>query len=369
MGLGGGRASSTIRVNIIGDASGLEKAAARGEKAVGGFGVNVGKVAAGLGVLFATDKLLDFGQTALAEADRAGDALDRLEGQIGTELTAAIDDAAGGLAHLGQSRQDVLELAAAFTDTATALGIGAPDIAAWADDAATIAASLALQGIGDAATNIDTIGKAAAGSERALRALGVNLSDAEVEARALHDSGKDTPAMLTDSEIAAARYALVLEKLQARLGDTTAANGDLEQSQAELQAKWETLTGKIGEALEGPLNDLLTWIISGIEGWELFGQKLDWIRAELRKTLGPIFAVTDALADLFAALPAHPIDLFTGNTTPTSRQFPNATGREPAPTLRSVQVNVYGGDPAEVERATARALRDYAERNGTTFPV
>ena len=372
----GGRADSTIRVNIIGDADSLAKAAAKGERAVGGFGASVGKVAAGLGALFAADQVFEFAQSALGEADRIGDAMDRLEGQIGTDLTAAIDDAADSMAHLGQSRQDVLELAAAFADTATALGIGAPSIAAWADDAASIAAALALQGIGDAASNIDTIGKAAGGSERALRELGINLDVAAVEARALQDSGKDTPAMLTDSEIAAARYALILETLQARLGDTSAANQDLEQSQAELGARWETLTGMIGEGLEGPLNDLLTWMIDGIEGLGLMVARWDDFTAGLRKALGPIGDVAGALFDLLGTIN----DVITGlqdivggkraaGLSGASGQISGAPGGGGGTSARFTSVNVYGGDPAEVERAVRRAATDYAERNGATFPV
>ena len=376
MSLGGGRANSTIRVNIIGDADSLAKAAAKGERAIGGFGMSVGRVAAGFGALFATDKLLDFAQETLGEADRLGDALDRLEGQLGSDLTRAIDDAAGGMAHLGQSRQDVLELAAAFTDTATALGVGAPDIAAWADDAAAIAAALALQGVGDAAGNIDAIGKAAGGSERALRELGINLDKSAVEARALQDSGKDTPDLLTDSELAAAGYALVLETLQKRLGDTSVANADLEQSQAELGARWETLTGMIGAGLEGPLNDLLKWIIDGIEGLALMIERWDDFAAAIKKALGPIGDVAGALFDLLGIIN----DVITGlqdvvggkaaaDLRGASGQISGAPGGGGSPSSRSTTVNVYGGDPAETERAVRRAITDYGERNGATFPV
>ena len=375
MALGGGKATSTIRVNIIGDADSLVKASAKGEKAVSGFGANVAKVGAGLVAAFAADALLDFTQTALGEADRVGDALDRLSGQLGGDLAGQIETASSGLEHLGQSRQDVLELAAGFADVATALGVGAPAIATMSTKAAELAAALALQGVGDAASNIDAIGKAAGGSERALKELGIKLDDADIEARALADSGKTSAESLTDGEIAAASYALVLETLQGRLGDTSARSGDLEQSQAELQAKWETLTGRIGQALEGPLNDLLTWIIQGIDGLGQLGLFIDYVRAELRKMLGPIFAVTDALEDLIGAFG----DLFDardrsnlgGNMTPPgSGRPPGQQGLSPDErSNRFTQVNVYGGDPAEVERAVRRAAVDYAERNGATFPL
>lgn len=368
-----GGASAKIAVAFTGDARDLRNAARDAEGAVGGFGKRAGQLAAAAGALFAVDRVFAFGDAALAESDRIGDAIDRLEGQLGTDLAASVDAVAERFTHLGQSRQDILELAAGFTDMATALGIGAPDIAAWADDVAAVAAALELQGLGDAATNVDLIGKAAGGSERALRDLGINLDEAAVQARALHDSGKDNPALLTDSELAAAGLAEIMATLTERTGDLTAANGDLEQSQAEVQAKWETLTGKIGEAIEGPLNELLSWVISGIEGWELFAENLDLVRSELRKTLGPIYAVTDALADLFDWMGrvGHPLDLLSGapDLPGASGQISGAPGGGGSPSARSITVNILGGDPANTEREVADALNRNGWRSGFTYPV
>ena len=373
-----GGASAKIAVAFVGDARDLRNASRDAEKSVSGFGKNAGKGAGAVGALFAVDQVFAFGDAALAESDRIGDAISRLTGQLGTELTGAVDAVADDFTHLGQSRQDILELAAGFADMATALGIGAPDIAAWADDVAAIAAALELQGIGDAATNVDLIGKAAGGSERALRDLGINLDEAAVQARALHDSGKDNPELLTDSEIAAARLAEVMDTLKTRTGDLNAANGDLEQSQAEVQAKWETLTGKFGEAIEGPLNDLLGWIISGIEGWELFAENLDLVRSELRKTLGPIYAVTDALAALVALWEDARDSGALSGRTPSGRPLsgtdrgtsgPGSDTRSPSQRSGDVIVNVNGGDPAQVEREVDNALRRNSWRTGASYPI
>ena len=83
------RADSTVRVNIIGDAKSLNKAFADGEKGAGRFS-SAAKTAGGIiAGAFAVDALLDFGQTALAESDRVGDATTRLEQQLG-DLSAPI---------------------------------------------------------------------------------------------------------------------------------------------------------------------------------------------------------------------------------------------------------------------------------------
>lgn len=368
-----GRASGRIDVAINGDPKDLQRALGDADRSLGGFSKGqVAAAGAAIAGVFATERILDFGRTALAEGDRVGDALARLEGQVGGPLTEAIDNAAGGLEHLGQSRQDVLELSAAFADTATALGQGAPDIATWATKAAELAAALELQGVGDAAGNIDLIGKAAAGSERALRTLGVNLEDAAVESRALHDSGKDNPDLLTDSELAAARYAIVLETLQTRLGDTSQANGDLEQSLSEVDAKLETLTGKVGQAVEGPLNALLTWTLQGIEGWELYIERLGQVADAVRSLDGPVGAAIDILSELWAQ-----IERAIGNNPGRAAfDLPSSSGPGVGgsgfggwiPQSGPVTVNIQGGNPADVEDAVHQAIQGFAGKNGYLYP-
>lgn len=368
-------ADSVIRVSIIGDVKKLQGALKQGERDVGGFATSVNKLLGAAALAGGAAAVTDFAQTALGEADRLGDAIDRLEGQLGPDLAAVIDARSSDFHNLGQSRQDILELAAAFTDTATALGIGKEDIAAWADDAAAIAAALELQGVGTAAGNIDLIGKAAAGGEKALRALGLNLTDAEVEARALAATGKTTAESLTEGELAAAAYELVLEKLQKRLGDTTTSSNDLEQSQAELQARWETLTGRIGQHLEGPLNDLLAWILAGIDGLERMGEFVDVVRREMRDAIPVVYSLTDAISGLVGWL----WDLLEADDSLFQNGIPvpqgggatdfNPGGQfNPTSAPATVNVNVQGGNPADVEEAIQKALKGFSGKNGTLYP-
>lgn len=249
------RADSTIRVNIIGDAKSLTKAADKAEGSIKGMNSQLLKVGGIVAGAFVTREIIDFGQTALDEADRVGDATGRLEDQLGN-LSGPLVDAADEFARLGASEGDMLELEARITDIGIAAGISKGELADMADDAAATAAGLALITDEDADVWIDRIGKAAGGAEKPLKDLGINLTDTEVAARALADTGKDSAEQLTENELAAARLELILEKLTPRLEEVNTGTGDLEQKQAELQARMETLTGKIGEHLEGPLNDL-----------------------------------------------------------------------------------------------------------------
>ena len=108
----------------------------------------------------------------------------------------------------------------------------------------------------DAATFVDLIGKAAGGATKPLQDLNIAVDEGAVVQQALHDTGKDNPKMLTDSEKAAARFKIIMEKLNPVLGDATTGRADLQDKQAELRAKFENLQTKVGEALQGPLADL-----------------------------------------------------------------------------------------------------------------
>lgn len=364
--------NSAIKVAILGDAKGLQKELATSERGIKGFATSGKALVGGIVAAGAGAAVLDFAQTALGEADRLADAGQRLQLTLGDDLAGELQKSADKMSDLGLSAQDVLELEAAFADTATALGAANPAIASFADDAAATAAAVSLLGDQSPDEVIDLIGKAAGGSEKALRALGINVTDAEIAARAMADTGKRTADALTDADLAAAGYALVLEALQPKLDAVANSSGDVEQAQAALEAKFETLTGKIGAGLEGPLNDLLQWMLNGIEGWEMLADAVPGFMDELRKLETPLGNVADLLADI-VGLAGDFIRLDLGGILGriggiggprggkvTAGDVSRSGGGAP-----SVTVNVNGGDPAETERAVRRAVRGYNDRNGS----
>jgi hypothetical protein len=289
---------STILVKILGDAKGLTGALTTADAGLGG---TAKKLAGGLIALGAVKLGFDALGDALDQADRLGDATSRLDLQLGA-LAAPLEATAGGFAKLGQSRQDMLELEATFADIGTKAGIADPLIAGSAEQVAKIAAAASLLGDQDAATIVDEIGKAAAGSSKPLGDLGVSLELADVQARALADTGKTSAKSLTDNELAAARLELILEQLQPKLDDVTGSSADLEGGQRALQARIETLSGSIGDklspAMAGVLqfiNDEIDAIPGAIQGWQLLGKAIEDFG---RFALGPLGNVRDALGGI-----------------------------------------------------------------------
>jgi hypothetical protein len=364
-------ATSTIRVNIVGDAKGLQTELGKAQGGVSGLSSSMKALGGALALGGAAAVVLDFGQTALEEADRLGDATGRVESHLG-DLSASLIEHADDYAVLGQSTQDILELEASFLDYANALGLSDDRMAELAPKIAETAAAMALITDMDPATVVDLLGKAAGGSERALKTLGVDLDEAAVQARALQDSGKDTPDMLTESELAAARYAEILEELAPRLVDVTTGTGDFEQKGAELEARMETLSGKIGETVEGPLTDFLGGTLLVIDMLpqmiHFLGVAAEGVGGFMSIVFGAVDAVNaliDALGDLIGAQndARRNGSLRGGGGSIVPGISDSSQGYGTSGTNVSVYVNPF--DAADVEKQTVAALNAYYQRNGS----
>jgi hypothetical protein len=327
------RSSSIISVSIIGDAKKLIGAVNAADQSTGGLT----KIAVtGIAVRKGFDLIND----SLAEADRRGDAIQRLTNQIG-DLSGPLIETADNFAKIGASAQDMIELEAIFADIATSAGVAEPEIAKNAEQLSAMALALAQVHDADPSAILEAIGKAIGGQTRGLKEYGIDLTEASVAQKAMEMTGKDNAKSLTAQELAAARTALIIAELTPLLGQVADGTGDLAQKQDELGAKFETVMGKIGAGVEGPLSDVLDFINDEIDaipgaiaGWQMLGKAIEDFG---RMALGPLGNVADALRTI--------ISLFDNG----QRAFQVSTGR----TSRS------GSD-----RDTNSAVERERERNG-----
>jgi hypothetical protein len=362
-------ALSTIKVRIEGDAKGLANDLRASDKAVGGLGASLGKLGGAFALGAVAGGVVAFGETALAEADRLGDATTRLELQLG-DLSSQLVDSADNFTKLGGSSQDVLELEASFADFATTLQLSDANIVKFTDDAAATALAIALLTDMEAPQVIDLIGKAADGSEKAMKALGISVTDAEVEARALADTGKSTADSLTAGELAAASYALVLEELKPKLDAVAQGSGDVEQKSAELEARFETLSGRIGQTVEGPMTDFLGGALLFIDLLpqvaNFIGETSKAVGGFMSVVFGAVDAVTaliDALGDLIGAQDAARRNGSLRSGSSIGPGISDSSQYGTSGTNVSVYVNPF--DAADVEKQTVAALNAYYQRNGS----
>jgi hypothetical protein len=143
--------------------------------------------------------------------------------------------------------------------------------------------------------------------------------------------------------------------------------GDVEQKQSELQARMETFTGEVGGHLEGPLNDLLQWVLDGIDGWELLGTRLDEAGVDMKQLIGPVTLLIAPFLTLNDVI-SRSIDLlgqFFATSGQTTTRFggvagPRAPGR--GGSTNTTTINVQGGSPEVIEQSVRRALQQIAGR-------
>lgn len=281
------RGKSVIDVLIIGDAKKLVGAFNQVDQSTGGLLKSAAKLAL-TGV--AIDKGFEFIQDSLGEADRLGDAMQRLNGQVGELDAQKLKDTASAFSDLGLSAQDVLELEAGFADLATSVGLSDDAITDFAPQAAAAAGALSLIREEDPSTIMDLIAKATGGSARAAKELGVALIDT-----------KDP----------AAQFKNIMAQLAPQLDQVTKGGKDVEQQQRKLGAQWETLQANVGQLVEGPLTDLLSFINDEIEALphaiEGFHKLGIVIVNAFENALSPLARLNDALGDLGDTLRSLPV--------------------------------------------------------------
>lgn len=359
------RADAQVRVEIVGDADKLAGELKEADKGLSKFTGNakaMGAAIAGAGIVAAG---FEFGQDALNEAERLDDATRRLQGTLGEMSANELAATADQFTSLGASTQDILELEGIFADTATALGVGKEDIAAWADDAAAIAVATGQIKNLDPTEVIEGMGEAADGSVEDMKKLGIFIDEAAVAQQALLDTGKTSADQLTDSELKAARYKLVMEALRPNIDLVTQSSEDLGLKQDVVGAKFETLMGKIGAGVEGPLNDLLDGILTGIEGFEgLTTGTHEWNQG-LQDMFTPLARFNDLLEDAsdLANQGAQAIGRFFGIDVPSNQRGTRVRPTQ-SPDRGRVTINVQPNAHDDTERAVVNALRDHNRRNG-----
>jgi len=290
------RGDSIIRVSIIGDASKLLGAVKDADKATGGLLKSAGKVVVG-GLLAgkAIDTVFDIANDSLAKADDFNDHLDTLSKLTTPEFARRLHDTAFGMADIGLSAGDVAAAATAFASFATSAGASKPAIEAAIPGLLDVAEAIHAKTGKTVAEVIDDIGKGVAGSAKGLKDYGISVDTA-----------------LNPDE----RILSILSQAKTLFGDAKSAADDLHGTQDKINANVDNFKIKLGEALEGPLNDIAK------AGLEILDELKDWpgaigqIGDAFGKLLSPLARIRDIVQDVFD-LEAH------------TQQFVVSPGRTP----------------------------------------
>lgn len=212
-------------------------------------------VAGALGVLF--DQALD-SETA---QDRFNRALGETAEQVGNVHVEGLSTDLEGLAERAGSSDEAMKLAAArIADLGRSAGASDESIASTSENILLLAtrATVLNPTLGDAGDVADRLTGALARGGRTTAAYGIALTAAEIEARALADTGKATAAELTVYERAAAGAAIVT----GRLG--TSLRTDIVEGSQGTQIQLRALREEFGNTLETFGEPLLDDVLAGI---------------------------------------------------------------------------------------------------------
>lgn len=253
-----------------GATSQLGDAASNALQGMGGLGGAAGGAASSLGSsavagAAAATGLFAFAQGAI-DAESAAQRFDLIAGSLGDSvrtidvggLTGDIGDLA---LQLGSSDEAMLNATATFVSFARSTGATDDQIVAASDNINALALrAVALNpALGDAGAVAEQMRNALARGGRATTQFGIGLTSAEINARALSDTGKENVADLTQFEKAAAGAELAVERLGTTMGS------DFQAGSENARTEWNRMTESLGEASES-VGGLMLPAIENITG-------------------------------------------------------------------------------------------------------
>ena len=241
-------ASRKLEVQIIGDASQLNRAFGQAGQSAQGFGskmAKVGKIAAvglGAGMVVAA--------VGMKKAVTAASDLNEQVNKAGVVFGKSGDEVvkwSGGLARsFGLSSRAALEAAGNFGNMLVPMGFGRDKAAGMSKKMVELAGDLASFNNVPVPEALEKIRAGLAGESEPLRTMGVFLSDARIKAEAMAEGLYKGKGPLDASAKAAATYALILKDTKDAQGDFAKTNDGLANAQRSLSASWENISASIG---------------------------------------------------------------------------------------------------------------------------
>ena len=134
---------------------------------------------------------------------------------------------------------------------------------------------------------------------------------------------------------------------------------------------FEPFWGGVGEALDAPLRDLLTWLIDpGVVGGDAAAALrsvdgvIDRIGGSVQQQIDGLREFVRLLARIAQFLPGGGALNFGSGIIGTGGGQVGSTGGGTAQSPDRVTVNVQGGSPEEIEKAVIRAVSTVNDRSG-----
>lgn len=262
----------TIEVKFTGDTRDLERATGKATAEISGVGKSVSGFAVGAGAA-----LTSFGIQAIPQLLGVGQELYALgqASEIGLAKSETVfGDSAGSIAtwadsvneSLGLSDEKVIGLAASMGDLLVPLGFTREAAADMTMETTELAGALSAwsQGQYDAEQVSGIVTKAMLGERDGLKALGISISQAEVDQRALEIAQLDGRDAITAQDKALATQQLILDKSTDAQTAWSDGTMDAVKSQNELSATIADAKEGLAKGLVPVVQSVVRWITSDL---------------------------------------------------------------------------------------------------------
>ena len=276
----------TTKFKFTGDADGVERATGQAAGSFDGLSKKLTVAAAGIAgamaTAFAVDKIVGWGKD-LYDIGNQAELWNKKAGIVfGDQIGVMEDWASGAAGAMGLTKSELLGASAAMGDLLVPMGATREQAATMSRDIMGLSGALSAWsgGTRSAAEVSDILAKALLGETDGLKGLGIAISAAEVQERALAVARADGREAVTQMDEALASQQLILEKstdAQTAWSDGTFA---AQQKQAELSAKIDEVKEKLGSALLPAVQAFTAWLVdSAIPALESFKE---WIWPKLQ---------------------------------------------------------------------------------------
>lgn len=277
--------------------SGLRQSLSAGGAALQNFGSKMS-----LGV---TAPLAGVGALAISAASDLNESLNKIGVVFGDNAATIESWSKTAATALGMSQQQALEASGTFGNLFMSMGLGQSAAVEMSTGLVQLAADLASFNNIDPTEALEKLRAGIVGETEPLRTLGVNLSAAAVEAKALEMGLAASAKELSESDKVTARYALIMEQTKLAQGDFARTSDSLANSQRILKAQLSDAAAALGQQLL-PYALSAVQALSQLVGW--FSalspqmQQMTVVAAAAAAAIGPLSVGLGTLLSVVGAL-------------------------------------------------------------------
>lgn len=287
----------TLVVKLIGDISDFESKMDQAGSKWGAVGAKMTQTGAVM-TAAVTAPLVAIGLKSIEAASNLSESMNKVDVVFGKNADTIKTWADGAAKAMGLSEQQALEAAGTFGNLFTAMDIGVETSSTMSTELIELASDLASFNNIDPTVALEKLRAGLVGETEPLRTLGVNLSAAAVEAKAMEMGLVGANGELDAAAKAQAAYALILEQTKTAQGDFARTSEGLANSTRIMKAELADAAANLGTMLLPIALKIVNVITSWIEKFQGLSpetQKIILVIAGLAAAIGPVLVVIGTL--------------------------------------------------------------------------